>query len=67
VKDANGSINTKSSSKTNFWTYVQTLFLVNPAKDVGLAGYSVQNYTAKNMNYNSTEGYWEAGHSHRTL
>lgn len=25
-KDPSGSINTKSSTKTNFWTYVQTLY-----------------------------------------
>ena len=31
-----GSINTISSSKTNFWTYVQALFGAQPALDHGL-------------------------------
>ena len=30
------SINTISSTKTNFWTYIQGLFGANPAPDVGL-------------------------------
>ena len=60
MADASKSINTKSSTKTNFWTYVQTLFHANPAPDVGLAGYKVQNKKLTKMSYNSTIGYWEA-------
>lgn len=38
VADANGSINSTSIGKTNFWQYVQALFGVSLAPDVGLAG-----------------------------
>ena len=38
VADATGSINTISSTKTNFWQYVQSLFGVQPVPDVGLTG-----------------------------
>ena len=58
--DLTKSINTKSSTKTNFWTYVQALFHANPKPDVGLAGYKVQNKKPTPMTYNSTVGYWEA-------
>jgi hypothetical protein len=58
--DAAGSYNSSSSTKTNFWTYVQTLFLTNPPAETGLAGYQTQSATPQNMNYNATEGYWEA-------
>ncbi len=38
VADPTGSINTTSAGKTNFWTYVQQLFHVSLAVDVGLSG-----------------------------
>src|SRR5262249_45128075 len=38
VADPDGSINRSSIGKTNFWTYVEALFGVAPAPDVGLAG-----------------------------
>lgn len=60
MADANGSINTNSSKKTNFWSYVGKLFLASPPPDTGLAGYQTQSKTAHNLNYNTTEGYWEA-------
>lgn len=60
MADAQKSINTKSSIKTNFWTYVQALFHGNPAPDVGLLGYKVQNKKLTKMSYNSNPGYWEA-------
>ncbi len=60
LKDASGSINTISSTKTNFWTYVNTLFLSNPVPDTGLANYKVQSKTAQNMTYNSKAADWEA-------
>jgi len=58
--DLTKSINTKSSTKTNFWSYVQALFHANPKPDFGLAGYKVQNKKPTPMTYNSTIGYWEA-------
>jgi hypothetical protein len=36
VADATGSINTISSTKTNFWSYVKPLFLQRPAPEMGL-------------------------------
>ena len=38
VADPDGSINTTSAGKTNFWDYVQPLFGVSLPVDVGLAG-----------------------------
>ncbi len=58
--DTTGSVNSSSSKKTNFWSYVQTLFLANVPAETGLAGYKTQSLKANNLNYNSTEGYWEA-------
>lgn len=59
VADGAGSINTGSSSKTNFWTWVQALFHANPAPDVGLAGAYVQSATPRAMTFNAAQGYWE--------
>src|SRR5271157_4706575 len=58
--DTTKSTNTISSTKTNFWTYVQVLFHGNPAPDTGLAGYKVQGKKPVQMTYNNTIGYWEA-------
>jgi hypothetical protein len=57
--DTKKSINTISSSKTNFWTYVQALFHAKPKPDVGLAGYKVQSKTSAQMRYNNSARYWE--------
>ena len=58
--DTTGSINTYSAKKTNFWNYVQKLFLQSPPPETGLAGYKTQSKTPQQMAYNATEGYWEA-------
>ncbi len=58
--DTTLSINTISSTKTNFWSWVQALFHANPQPDMGLAGYKVQSKKVAKMTYNSTLGYWEA-------
>jgi hypothetical protein len=60
VVDATGSKNSSSSSKTNFWTYVDSLFLVNEPPETGIAGYKTQGNTPNDLNYNVAEGYWEA-------
>jgi hypothetical protein len=57
--DLNFSRNTISSTKTNFWTYVQSLFHVNPAPDHGLTDAPVQSKGPNPMSYNATLGYWE--------
>lgn len=58
--DTNGSFNSSSASKTNFWDYVTTLFLANVPPEMGIAGYQTQSTTPQPMTYNPTEGYWEA-------
>jgi hypothetical protein len=58
--DTTKSINTISSTKTNFWGYVQVLFHAAPPPDIGLAGYRVQNKKPTPMTYNAALGYWEA-------
>lgn len=60
VADQAGSKNSSSGGKTNFWTYVYPLFRTNVLPEIGLAGYKTQSNTANNLNYNATEGYWEA-------
>lgn len=60
VADATGSVNTYSSGKTNFWTYVQALFGANAAPEIGLTGLHTQTTVPYPMNYNATLGYWEA-------
>ena len=60
MPDTTGSTNVSSSGKTNFWSYVKTLFLATPASDVGLTGNPVQSATPHAMTYNSASGYWEA-------
>lgn len=60
VADANGSINTISSTKTNFWQYVKSLFGVEPAPDIGLAGKPTPSATPAPMTYNATQGWFEA-------
>lgn len=58
--DTAKSKNTISSTKTNFWTYVQVLFHGNPPPNTGLAGYKVQSTKPTPMAYNTAVGYWEA-------
>lgn len=60
VADAAGSINTGSAAKTNFWTYVQALFHVNVAPDVGITNVGVQSLTPKPMTYDAALGDWKA-------
>jgi hypothetical protein len=58
--DTTGSINSSSATKTNFWNYVNTLFMANVPPETGLVGYKTQSTTPNNLNYNATVGYWEA-------
>jgi hypothetical protein len=65
VADSTGSINTISSTKTNFWSYALSLFGANPAKDVGLnlsgdPGNRTPSLTPVLMKYNATQGWFEA-------
>lgn len=66
VADTTGSINTTSKTKTNFWTWVLSLFGASPAPDKGLnlSNPKVSNptpsLTPAAMTYNTTQGWWEA-------
>jgi len=61
VADTRGSINTISSTKTNFWQYVQSLFPgFSPAPDVGLAGFPTPSNTPAAMSFNATNSWFEA-------
>jgi hypothetical protein len=60
MADSTGSINTISSSKSNFWTFARVLFLSNAAPDMGIAGNAVQSATPHPMTWNSASGYFEA-------
>lgn len=60
MADVNGSVNSNSSKKTNFWTWVGKLFLATPPPDTGLAGYQTQSKVPQQMTFNTTLGYWEA-------
>ena len=58
--DLTGSINTISSTKTNFWTYAPALFGLNPAPEVGLLGYPMASNTPASMAFNTTNNWFEA-------
>ncbi len=64
--DTTGSINTISSTKTNFWTWVKALFGVAPAPDTGLnlGNPSIHNpapsKTPAPLQYNALQAWWNA-------
>ncbi|MDO9305293.1 MAG: hypothetical protein Q7T77_08165 [Sulfuricurvum sp.] len=63
VADTTGSINTKSSTKTNFWDYIGKLFGDAAALlgiETGLTGKKTQSNTPQTMSYNSVNSWWEA-------
>jgi hypothetical protein len=55
-----GSINTISSTKTNFWSYISVLFHNHNPPDVGLTGNRTQSLTPRRLRYDSTNVYWTA-------
>ncbi len=60
VADTAGSVNSISSTKTNFWQYVEPLYGANPAPDMGLAGYSMASFSAQAMAVDSTNSLFYA-------
>ena len=57
----NGKINTKSSTKTNFWNYITDLFPGTPnTDDTGLTGNKTPSMTPQPMTYNPEHSWWEA-------
>jgi hypothetical protein len=62
VADPDGSINTTSAGKTNFWDHVLELFGVTPIPDVGLAGKNMPGATnqPQAMTFDTTAGWFIA-------
>ncbi|MEA3370280.1 MAG: hypothetical protein U9Q40_03000 [Campylobacterota bacterium] len=56
-----GSINTSSADKTNFWTYLPSLFPgATSTPDVGLTGYKTPSTTPQEMHFNTSHNWFEA-------
>jgi len=56
-----GHTNTISSTKTNFWDYLPSLFPgATSTPDVGLTGNKTPSATPQAMTYNTTHSWWEA-------
>jgi hypothetical protein len=53
MADATGSINTTSVGKTNFWSWMGSLFGVTQASDVGLVGNATISGTPRQLTFNS--------------
>lgn len=60
VTDTRGSINTVSSTKTNFWRYVQPIYGLSPAPDVGLTGTPMASTTPAPMSFDPVKACFEA-------
>ena len=60
MADSTGSINTTSVTKTNFWSWVKSLFGATLANDVGLKGNATTSLTPRPMTYNTTNKWFEA-------
>ncbi|MEO8602795.1 MAG: Ig-like domain-containing protein [bacterium] len=62
VADPDGSRNSSSRGKTNFWSYVQALFGVSPTEDVGLAGNAMPgtNNVAQPMTFDAAQNWFSA-------
>lgn len=57
----NGSLNTISSTKTNFWDYLTSLFPgASSVADVGLTGNKAPSTTPQSMKFNATHNWFEA-------
>lgn len=62
VADPDGSINSTSQGKTEFWTYAPALFGTNLAVDRGLSGFSMPgtNNVPQAMTFNATNAWFSA-------
>jgi hypothetical protein len=60
MADADGSINSFSSSKTNFWQYAKAFFGVDLVPDVGLAGNPTASATPAPMTFEAASGQFKA-------
>ncbi len=55
-----GKWNTKTSTKTNFWTFVGDLFGATLNDNIGLTGNPMMSKTPASMKFNATHQWWEA-------
>jgi len=60
MADATGSINTSSVTKTNFWSWVKSLFGTALSIDTGLKGNAVPTLTPRAMTFNASNQWFEA-------
>ncbi|BCO27549.1 hypothetical protein MIZ03_2437 [Rhodoferax lithotrophicus] len=60
MADATGSINTTSVAKTNFWSWVKSLFGATLSADVGLKGNAMTSAAPRPLTYNATNKWFEA-------
>jgi mono/diheme cytochrome c family protein len=54
MADAEGSVNSTSSSKTNFWQNAKALFGADLTEGTGLAGYATASFTPQTLKLDST-------------
>ncbi len=60
VADPTGAINTTSYTKTNFWSWVQTIYGAPLANDVGLTGNATPSRNPRPMTFNASHAWFEA-------
>lgn len=60
VADPDGSINTTSKDKLNFWQYAGILFGASPAPDMGLAGFGMPGPSNTPQPMHFAQGMWAA-------
>jgi hypothetical protein len=60
MADPDGSINSSSSNKTNFWQHVKDLFGAEPAADVGLTGNRTASTVPQQMALKATDNMFVA-------
>jgi hypothetical protein len=56
MADLDGSINSISSTKTNFWLYAQPLYGASLADDIGLTGNAAPSYTPHALSFDAASG-----------
>jgi hypothetical protein len=55
LTDPDGSINSHSGSKSNFWEYAKALFGIEPAPETGLTGNMMASSVPQPMDFNATD------------
>ncbi len=55
MADPDGSINSTSYNKSNFWDYAKSLFGADLTPDTGLAGNMTPSFVPQSMSFNSTD------------